>query len=140
MCILTFAGARFCSLDELLASSDAVSVNCPLTPETQGLIGARELALMKPGAVLINTSRGAVLNEQDVADALKSGKLGGAGMDVLAKEPADPANPLLSAPNCVITPHCAWTSKEARLRLMDILDRNLDSFVKTGKGIYRVGV
>ena len=93
---------------------------------------------MKDGAVIINTSRGAVLNENDVADALTAGKLGGAGLDVLAKEPADPANPLLKSPNTIITPHCAWTSKEARLRLMDILDKNLDSFIRTGKGINRV--
>ncbi|MBQ2546109.1 MAG: D-2-hydroxyacid dehydrogenase, partial [Clostridia bacterium] len=75
----------------------------------------------------------------DVADALISGKLSGAGLDVLAKEPADPANPLLSAPNCLITPHCAWTSKEARTRLMKVLEENLASFVRTGKGINRVG-
>ena len=77
-------------------------------------------------------------NEADVADALVSGKLSGFGADVLAKEPADPQNPLLSAPHTVITPHCAWTSTEARLRLMDCLDKNLDSFVRTGKGINRV--
>ena len=83
-------------------------------------------------------SRGAVFCETDVADALRSGKLGGIGVDVLAKEPADPENPLLHAPNAVITPHCAWTSRDARLRLMRILEENLASFLQTGHGIHRV--
>jgi len=96
------------------------------------------ISKMKDGAVLINTSRGAVINEQDLANALWAGKLSGASLDVLAKEPADPSNPLLTAPNTIITPHCAWTSREARLRLLDIIDTNLSSFVKTGKGIHRV--
>ena len=104
------------------------------------MVNAAFLSRMKDGAVLINTSRGAVLNEGDVADALRSGKLSGAGLDVLAKEPADPENPLLTAPHCVITPHCAWTSKEARGRLMEILEKNLTSFAETGKGVNRVGV
>ncbi len=90
--------------------------------------------------MLINTSRGAVLNEADVAEALNSGKLGGAGVDVLAAEPARADNPLLTAANTIITPHCAWTSVEARLRLLDILDANLTSFAETGKGINRVGI
>ena len=102
------------------------------------MVNREFIAKMKDGAVIINTSRGAVMNEADVADALVSGKLSGFGADVLAKEPADPANPLLSAPHTVITPHCAWTSIEARTRLMNILDDNLGSFVKTGKGINRV--
>ncbi len=131
-------GITFTTADELLRESDFVSLHCPLTDETRGMVNAEFIAEMKDGAVLINTSRGAVLNEADVAEALKNGKLAGAGLDVLAKEPADPANPLLTAPNTVITPHCAWTSKEARLRLMDILDKNLDSFLTTGAGINRV--
>ena len=102
------------------------------------MVDRRFISKMKDGAVLINTSRGAVFNEADVADALKSGKLSGVGADVLSVEPADPANPLLSAPNAIITPHCAWTSKEARLRLMDILDKNLSSFIKNGYGLNRV--
>ena len=133
-------GIRFVTPDELLRESDYLSLHCPLTDETRGMVNRDFIAKMKPGAILINTSRGAVLNEADVADALKDGRLGGAGVDVLAKEPADPENPLLKAPNCVITPHCAWTSKEARVRLMDILDQNLRSFAETGKGINRVGV
>ena len=131
-------GISFVPADELIRESDYLSLHCPLTDETRGMVNAEFLSKMKDGAVLINTSRGAVLNEADVADALKSGKLSGAGLDVLAKEPADPNNPLLSAPNTVITPHCAWTSKEARTRLMQILDDNLTSFVNTGAGINRV--
>ena len=131
-------GIPFVPADEMIRESDYLSLHCPLTDETRGMVNAEFLAKMKDGAVLINTSRGAVLNEADVAEALKSGKLSGAGLDVLAKEPADPANPLLSAPNTVITPHCAWTSKEARTRLMQILDDNLTSFVNTGAGINRV--
>lgn len=128
-------GILFTTPDELLAESDFVSLHCPLTDVSRGMVDSAFIAKMKDGAILINTSRGAVLNEKDVADALKSGKLGGAGLDVLAKEPADSQNPLLSAPNCIITPHCAWTSREARERLMRILDDNLGSFVKTGRGI-----
>ena len=131
-------GITFVTPDELLRESDYLSLHCPLTDETRGMVNAEFLSKMKDGAVLINTSRGAVLNETDVADALHSGKLSGAGLDVLAKEPADPQNPLLTAPNTFITPHCAWTSREARTRLMQILDDNLTSFVNTGKGIHRV--
>lgn len=128
-------GIAYTTPDELLRESDYVSLHCPLTDETRGMVDAAFIGKMKDGAVLINTSRGAVLNENDVAGALKSGKLGGAGLDVLAKEPADRQNPLLTAPNCIITPHCAWTSREARERLMKILDENLGSFVKTGRGL-----
>jgi len=131
-------GIPFVPAEQVIRESDYLSLHCPLTEETRGMVNADFLAKMKDGAVLINTSRGAVLNEADVAAALVSGKLSGAGLDVLAKEPADPANPLLSAPNTVITPHCAWTSKEARTRLMQILDDNLTSFVNTGAGINRV--
>lgn len=131
-------GITFVTADELLRESDYLSLHCPLTAETRGMVDAEFIRKMKEGAVLINTSRGAVLNESDVAEALHSGKLSGAGLDVLAKEPADPNNPLLSAPNTVITPHCAWTSKEARTRLMQILDDNLTSFINTGAGINRV--
>ncbi len=131
-------GILFTDPETLIRESDYISFHCPLTDETRGMVNAEFIARMKDGAVIINTSRGAVLNEVDVAAALHSGKLSGAGLDVLAKEPADPANPLLTAPNTVITPHCAWTSREARLRLMDILDKNLDSFLKNGQGINRV--
>lgn len=131
-------GITFVTPEVLLRESDYVSFHCPLTDETRGMVNRDFISKMKDGAVIVNTARGAVLNEADVAEALHSGKLGGAGLDVLAKEPADPENPLLKAPSTVITPHCAWTSKEARLRLMDILDKNLESFIKTGAGINRV--
>lgn len=131
-------GIAYVTPDELLAESDVVSLHCPLTDETRGMVDREFIGHMKAGAILINTSRGAVLDESAVADALNDGRLGGAGLDVLAKEPADGANPLLSAKNAVITPHCAWTTPEARLRLIDILDRNLAAFAKTGAGIHRV--
>lgn len=131
-------GITFTTPELLLRESDYVSFHCPLTDETRGMVNRDFIAKMKNGAVIINTSRGAVLNEDDVARALISGKLGGAGLDVLAKEPADSANPLLQTPNTIITPHCAWTSKEARLRLMEILDQNLASFIEIGHGINRV--
>ena len=131
-------GIAYVTPDELLAESDVVSLHCPLTDETRGMVDREFIGHMKAGAILINTSRGAVLDESAVADALNNGRLGGAGLDVLAKEPADGANPLLSAKNAVITPHCAWTTPEARLRLIDILDRNLAAFAKTGAGIHRV--
>jgi glycerate dehydrogenase len=92
------------------------------------MVNSDFISRMKHGAIIINTSRGAVLNEADVASALCDGRLGGAGLDVLAKEPADPDNPLLNAPNCLITPHSAWTSIESRSRLIDALDKNLESF------------
>ena len=131
-------GIRFVTPDELLRESDFVSFHCPLNDETRGMVNKEFIAKMKDGAAIINTSRGAVMNEADVADALVSGKLSGFGADVLAKEPADPANPLLTAPHALITPHCAWTSLEARTRLMRVLDENLGAFVKTGEGINRV--
>ena len=131
-------GIRYCTPDELLASSDYISFHCPLTDETRGMVNREMISKMKDGAVIINTSRGAVLNEEDVAEALRSGKLGGLGADVLSKEPPDPDHPLLSAPNAVITPHCAWTSREARLRLVSMLEDNLASFLETGRGRFCV--
>ncbi len=133
-------GITYVTSDVLLGESDFLSLHCPLTDATRGMVNRAFIAKMKDGAVLINTSRGAVLNEGDVAEALNSGKLGGAGLDVLANEPARADNPLLTAKNTVITPHCAWTSREARLRLLDILDANLTAFAETGFGIHRVGV
>lgn len=131
-------GATFMPLDELLEKSDIVSLHCPLNEQTRGMVDKSFIRKMKDGAFLINTARGAILNEQDVADALNSGKLAGAGLDVLAAEPAKPDNPLLKAKNCIITPHAAWTSPAARKRLLKVLEENLDSFVRTGKGINRV--
>lgn len=131
-------GIEYTDRDTLLSECDYISFHCPLTDDTRGMVNAEFISRMKHGAIIINTSRGAVLNEADVAAALCDGTLGGAGLDVLATEPADPENPLLKAPNCLITPHSAWTSIESRTRLIERLDTNLDSFVKTGKGIDRV--
>lgn len=105
-------------LASLLARSDVVSLHCPLTAETRQLINAERLALMKPTALLINTGRGALINETDLAAALMQGRLGGAGLDVLTLEPPPATNPLLHAPHCVITPHIAWATKAARQRLI----------------------
>ena len=116
-------------METVLSQSDIVSLHCPLFPETTGLINRETIAEMKRGALLINTSRGGVLNERDVADALADGRLGGAGLDVLSTEPPRPDNPLLFAPNCVITPHIAWATKEARTRLIRILEDNLAAFL-----------
>jgi len=117
------------TLDELLARSDVVSLHCPLTPDTQGLINAARLARMKPSAFLINTSRGPLVNERDLADALNAGKIAGAGLDVLAVEPPKPDNPLLTAKNCVVTPHIAWATRSARQRLLQTSLDNLGAFI-----------
>ena len=131
-------GIEYTDADTLKRECDYISFHCPLTPETRGLVDAEFISGMKRGAIIINTSRGAVLNESDVAEALSDGRLGGAGVDVLSVEPALPDNPLLTAPNCLITPHSAWTSIESRRRLIEVLDRNLAEFAVTGKGINRV--
>ncbi len=119
------------SLNELLPRVDMLSLHCPLTPETQGLIGSEELALMRSDALLINTARGGIVNEQALAQALRAGKLGGAGVDVLTKEPPVSGNPLLARdiPNLIVTPHCAWGSRESRQRLADQLAENIQGFV-----------
>ncbi|GAP68577.1 lactate dehydrogenase [Bacteroidales bacterium 6E] len=124
------AYARQVSLEELLHYSDYISINCPLTADNQGFINKETLSLMKPDAFLINTGRGPLINEQDLADALNSGKIAGAGLDVLSIEPAREGNPLLTAKNCYITPHIAWATKEARVRLMGIAASNLKSFME----------
>lgn len=129
---------KYVSLDTLLSESDAVSLHCPLNDSTRGLVDAEFLSKMKDGARLINTSRGAVLDEQAVADALNSGKLAAAALDVLATEPAIPENPLLTAKNCIITPHIAWASKAARMRLLNVIEASLDNFVNTGVGLNRI--
>jgi glycerate dehydrogenase len=117
------------SLDELLSRSDIVSLHCPLTPENRQFINAQRLQQMKPGAFLLNTSRGPLLDERAVADALNSGRLGGAGLDVLSVEPPKADNPLLSAKNCIITPHIGWATRAARARLMNIAVENVREFV-----------
>ena len=116
-------------LDELFFRSDVVSLHCPLTPETAGLVNASRLALMKPSALLINTSRGPLVHEQDLADALNQGRIAGAGLDVLSTEPPNPDNPLLTAKNCVITPHIAWATRSARQRLLQASLENLQAYV-----------
>ena len=121
-------GIKKVTLDELFTESDVVSLHCPLTPETKELVNAERLKNMKPSAILINTGRGPLVNEQDLADALNEGRIAGAGLDVLSVEPSVANNPLLSAKNCFITPHIAWATKEARTRLMDIAINNLRSY------------
>ena len=122
-------GFRWAEADELLRESDVVSLHAPLFPETRGMINARTLALMKPTAILINTSRGPLIVDQDLADALNAGRLAGAGLDVLSIEPPAADNPLLSARNCLVTPHIAWATHEARSRLMDLAVENVAAFL-----------
>lgn len=122
-------GARFVSLPELLAQSDVVSLHCPQTAENARMIDAGALAQMKDGAILLNTARGGLLDEQAVAGALRSGKLLAAGMDVVSAEPIRADNPLLTAPNCFLTPHIAWAPLETRRRLQAISAENLRAFL-----------
>ena len=117
-------------LDDLFKECDIVSLHCPLTPSTKHLVNADRLNLMKSSAIIINTSRGPVVNAHDLADALNSGRIMAAGMDVLDTEPPTADNPLLKAKNCFITPHIAWASYEARVRLMDILVGNVKAFIE----------
>jgi glycerate dehydrogenase len=123
------------NLDELLAKADIVSLHCPLTPATRGLIGARELALMKPDALLINTARGALVDSAALAAALKAGRLGGAGIDVLPQEPPVNGDPLLDSqiPNLLVTPHIAWAAREARQRCIDEMAANIRDFRDGGR-------
>ena len=123
------------NLDELLPQVDVLSLHCPLTPATQGMIGARELARMKRDAVLINTARGALVDSQALADALREGRLGGAAIDVLPQEPPVDGNPLLAAdiPNLIVTPHIAWAAREARQRCLDEMAANVEDFRRGGR-------
>ena len=120
---------KWAELDDLLKESDVVSVHCPLFPETQGIINKGSLRLMKRTAFFLNTSRGPLMVDQDLADALNEGIIAGAGIDVLSVEPPSANNPLFKAKNCLITPHIAWATKEARSRLMGIAENNLSSFL-----------
>jgi glycerate dehydrogenase len=122
-------GFQWYDVDELLAHSDIVSLHCPLLPQTRGIINAKSLARMKPSAFLINTSRGPLVVEQDLADALNSERLAGAAVDVLSTEPPAAENPLLRAKNCIVTPHIAWASREARTRLLESAIANLRAFL-----------
>lgn len=130
-------GIKKMEMDELFRNSDVVSLHCPLTEETKEMINSDRLHTMKPTAILINTGRGPLINEQDLADALNEGVIAAAGLDVLSVEPPTPSNPLLTARNCFITPHIAWATKEARIRLMQIAVDNLKGYL-SGKIINNV--
>ena len=121
----SLSGVAFASLDEVLAQSDVVSLHCPLFDSTRRLIRAETIATMKDGAILINTSRGPVVDEADLAAALTSGKLSAAAVDVLCQDPPADGSPLIGLSNCIVTPHIAWAPREARLRLLDVAAANL---------------
>lgn len=125
-------GVQFTPVDTVLRESDVITLHLPLTPQTRNLIGARELAAMKPGALLINTARGGLVDEHALADALRKGPIGGAGFDVLSVEPPRGGNPLLELelPNLIVTPHVAWSSREAMQALADQLIDNVEAFVR----------
>ncbi|MCL2343472.1 MAG: D-2-hydroxyacid dehydrogenase, partial [Firmicutes bacterium] len=121
--------AEYVTLDELLAQSDVIALHCPLFPETRNIIRSETIAKMKDGVIILNNSRGPLIAEQDLADALNSGKVYAAGLDVVSTEPIKADNPLLKARNCIITPHISWAPKESRARLMGIAVDNLKSFL-----------
>lgn len=121
--------AEYVALDTLLAQSDVIILHCPLFPSTEGIINKENIAKMKDGVILINNSRGQLVVEQDLADALNSGKIYAAGLDVVSTEPIKGDNPLLTAKNCLITPHISWAAQAARQRIMDITVNNVKSFI-----------
>jgi glycerate dehydrogenase len=121
--------AGYVSLDELFARSDVIALHCPLFPSTRGIINKNTIAKMKDGVIILNNSRGPLVVEQDLADALNSGKVYAAGLDVVSTEPIKGDNPLLKAKNCIITPHISWAPRESRQRLMDIAVNNLRAFI-----------
>ncbi len=124
-----YPAVTFTTLDDLLSQADVVTLHCPLTPKTAGMVNAEFLSKMKNGAALINTARGGAIVEADVAAALQSGKLAFYGSDVLSSEPPKADNPLLTAPNCYLTPHIAWAAYETRVRLMEILQGNVEAYL-----------
>jgi glycerate dehydrogenase len=130
---------KYVSLDELLANSDIISLHCPLTESTNGIINKNTIAKMKDGVMIINTSRGPLVVEQDLCDALNSGKVAAAAVDVVSAEPILASNPLLNAKNCLITPHIAWAPKESRVRLMNIAVDNLAAYAN-GKPVNVVNI
>ena len=121
--------AKLTDFNTILSESDIITCHCPLTPETKKMINSETISKMKDGVIFINTSRGPVVDQQALANALNSGKIKGAGLDVLETEPPKADNPLLSADNCYITPHIAWAAKETRKRLLDILESNLKAYL-----------
>lgn len=123
-------GMKYVNLDELLSNSDIISLHCPLTEETKGIINRSTIGKMKDGVIIINTSRGPLIVEEDLAEALNNGKVYAAGVDVVSAEPIRGDNPLLKAKNIFITPHIAWAPIEARIRLMDITVENLKAFLR----------
>lgn len=127
-------GVEMVSLEELFSQSDVISLHCPLTEDTREIINKNSLAKMKSTSFLLNTGRGPLINERDLAEALSQGIIAGAGLDVLSTEPPTSDNPLLSAPNCIITPHIAWASFEARKRLLKMVASNIEAFLE-GKPI-----
>ncbi|MFC4810658.1 D-2-hydroxyacid dehydrogenase [Paenibacillus sp. GCM10023250] len=128
---------RFVAKEDAFREADIVSLHCPLTPDTQGIVNRATLALMKRDALLINTARGGHVEERELAEALNEGRIAGAGLDVLVAEPPAPGNPLLSAANCLVTPHIGWATVEARSRLMAIAANNLRAFLQ-GNVVNRV--
>lgn len=122
--------ASYVDLPTLFSTSDVIALHCPLFPETEGIINKQSIASMKDGVIILNNSRGPLIVEQDLADALNAGKVYAAGLDVVSTEPIHGSNPLLKAKNCIITPHISWAPKESRQRLMDIAVENLAQFLK----------
>lgn len=122
--------AEYVDLDTLFKKSDVITLHCNLTPENTGMINKQNIAKMKDGVIIINNARGQLINEQDVTDALNSGKIAAAGLDVVYTEPIKKDNPLLKAKNCIITPHISWAPKESRQRIMDITVSNIKSFME----------
>ena len=125
--------AEYKSLDDIFKLSDFLSLHCPLTDKTKNIINKNSISKMKDGAFLINTARGGLINEFDLADSIKSGKIGGIGLDVLNEEPPKNGSPLIGLKNCIITPHIGWATKESRGRLIDIAALNLEAFLNKRK-------
>ncbi len=122
-------GVEFVATEEIFRRADVITLHCPLTEETRELVNAARIATMKTGAFLINTGRGPLIAEQDLADALNAGRIAGAGLDVLSVEPPTTGNPLFTAKNCIITPHIAWATHDSRARLMEIVAGNIRDFL-----------